>query len=267
MSYGRENKPQRQVRGTEVGCLRPNNSDKGGKDRGTAMRIDTPQIVGKRLRDALAVRQMTQGELANQIGFSRVYINKLVNGALPEFKSDSNLISIANALGISPEWLIRGSGQMMTERLAYDTKGEVFELNSSIPVNVFEATAAQDPMSQPVLTKTDEVVFLPQSIIKAGVESNELKAFAVIGSNMAPTLLEGDLAIVDCAQRSYIDGRIYAFFFGDHVRLRRVRIDADECLTLISDRDPPSMIPERLSSDRQAKLHVIGEVIARMGGL
>ena len=231
------------------------------------MRIGTPKEVGARLRDAIAIRQVTQAQLGKLTGFSRVYINKIVNGNRAPFKSEGGLTVIANALNISPEWLIRGAGQMFTDRLAYDNKGEVFILNTSVPVHIFEASASKDPDGAPVLTKTDDVIFIPQSKIKYKAMSSSLKAFNVVGSNMSPTLLDGDLAVVDCSRREYIAGRIYAFFFVGLVRFRRVNIDASERLTLLSDATPSSMPPERLSRNVQDKLHVIGEVIARTGGL
>lgn len=231
------------------------------------MRIGTPKEVGERLRDAIAIRQITQEQLGKLTGFSRVYINKIVNGNRTPFKSEGGLTVIANALNISPEWLIRGAGQMFTDRLAYDGKGEVFILNTSVPVHIFEASQSQDPNGAPILTRTDDVIFIPQNKIKYKAKSASLKAFTVVGSNMAPTLLDGDLAVVDCSRRNYIEGRIYAFFFVDHVRFRRVRIDPSERLTLLSDSDPASIPPERLSRTVQESLHVIGEVIARLGGL
>lgn len=231
------------------------------------MKIGSPKEVGARLRDAIAIRQITQEQLGKLTGFSRVYINKIVNGNRPPYKSEGSLAVLANALSISPEWLIRGTGQMFTDRLAYDNKGEVFMLNTSIPVHVFEATPSKETDGAPILIKTDEVIFIPQSKIKNKAMSSNLKAFNVIGSDMSPTLLDGDFAVVDCSRREYIAGRIYAFFFVGLVRFRRINIDASERLTLLTDASPSSMTPERLSRNVQDKLHVIGEVIARTGGL
>jgi transcriptional regulator with XRE-family HTH domain len=73
-----------------------------------------PRDVGVRLRTARKLRGMTQQQLAKDSGVSQATISDLETG---ESKSPTgtNLVSLAQSLEVSPEWLADGKGDM--ERL------------------------------------------------------------------------------------------------------------------------------------------------------
>lgn len=70
-----------------------------------------PKDVGVRLRTARKLRGMTQQELAKHSRVSQATISDLETG---ESKSPTgtNLVSLAQSLDVSPDWLAEGKGDM-----------------------------------------------------------------------------------------------------------------------------------------------------------
>jgi transcriptional regulator with XRE-family HTH domain len=70
-----------------------------------------PNEVGVRLRHARKLRGLTQQELEKASGVPQSAISEVETG---ESKSPSgtNLVSLAQSLGVSPQWLAHGKGAM-----------------------------------------------------------------------------------------------------------------------------------------------------------
>ncbi|MBX5496922.1 MAG: helix-turn-helix domain-containing protein, partial [Bryobacteraceae bacterium] len=62
--------------------------------------------VGKRIREVRRSRGMTQDQLAAATGLSKSFISEVENDS--RNVSSKNLLNIANALGASVEYLLRG---------------------------------------------------------------------------------------------------------------------------------------------------------------
>jgi transcriptional regulator with XRE-family HTH domain len=62
--------------------------------------------VGKRIREIRKARSMTQDQLAMATGLSKSFISEVENDS--RNASSKNLLKIANALGASVEYLLRG---------------------------------------------------------------------------------------------------------------------------------------------------------------
>lgn len=75
-----------------------------------------------RLNAALAYRQTNATALANRTGISQPTIWRFCNGLMLNPKS-AHLITLANALNISLDWLQSGRGDMLTQHLRSDTLG------------------------------------------------------------------------------------------------------------------------------------------------
>lgn len=61
--------------------------------------------LGKRILSALAENEMTRKELANKLEVSVMTISNLIND---KNKKKPNVLDIANALGVDPNWLATG---------------------------------------------------------------------------------------------------------------------------------------------------------------
>lgn len=66
--------------------------------------MDTLYNISDRLKEALALRNITQAELSRKSGVDKSAICKYMKGDIKP-KSES-LVAIANALGVTPVWLL-----------------------------------------------------------------------------------------------------------------------------------------------------------------
>ena len=71
--------------------------------------------IGKRIRRYRRAKELSQDNLAEMIGLSQVHIGHIETGAVK--MSLSTLVSIANALGVSPDVLLSGEAYHSTEIL------------------------------------------------------------------------------------------------------------------------------------------------------
>jgi len=72
---------------------------------------DMGRNIGVRLRHARKLRGLSQARLAKDSGVKQAAISQLETGESQSFKG-TTLVSIAQTLKVSPEWLATGKGQM-----------------------------------------------------------------------------------------------------------------------------------------------------------
>jgi repressor LexA len=64
-----------------------------------------PQKFGERLKNAIKESDMTQKDLAKEIGISKTSVNNYVNGRIPDV---AILYELSSFLGVTMEWLLTG---------------------------------------------------------------------------------------------------------------------------------------------------------------
>lgn len=89
------------------------------------------------------------------------------------------------------------------------------------------------------------------------MNAKDLAILEVKGDSMEPTIADGDLVIVDQAQRAPDDG-IMAFILDDTAYIKRMRRFFDG-IDIISD-NKKMYPPIQLGRDRFDELHIIGRV-------
>lgn len=92
------------------------------------------------------------------------------------------------------------------------------------------------------------------------------KRFKVHGQSMESTLFEDDSVLVDLSDVSIIDGKVYAFRFGDDLRIKRLYKKVDGGLIVHSDN--PNHLPrdeEIRAEDVDTYITIIGRVIDKSG--
>jgi SOS-response transcriptional repressor LexA len=77
---------------------------------------------GDRLKAALKHAQMTQQELATRVGISQQLINYATS---PRAQGSKHSLQMANALGVSAEWLSSGNGEML-KNIKYALNDDLF---------------------------------------------------------------------------------------------------------------------------------------------
>ena len=72
--------------------------------------------VAERLAYALAIRGMTQSELARRAGVTRGTISNVMKGVAKNFTAEVSL-KVARALDVDPYWLVLGEGTATTDTI------------------------------------------------------------------------------------------------------------------------------------------------------
>lgn len=100
---------------------------------------------------------------------------------------------------------------------------------------------------------------------RKNINPEDCKRFKVKGDSMEPLLLDHDVVLVDCSKTEIIDGRIYAFVFGNALRVKRLYRKIDGSIMVHSEN--PNFQDETIKPVDTEQVQIIGEVIERSGSV
>lgn len=92
-----------------------------------------------------------------------------------------------------------------------------------------------------------------------GVKAHKCAVFWADGVSMLPTIDNGDQLLVDLSRKEIKDDRIYLVQNGENVWVKRVRVEWDNYIELISDND--AYRPIQISAEDAQNLQIIGQVV------
>jgi phage repressor protein C with HTH and peptisase S24 domain len=95
--------------------------------------------------------------------------------------------------------------------------------------------------------------------IKEGFSASTSKRFKVHGDSMEPFLYGGDTVLVNLAETSIVNGKVYALRYGDELKIKRVYKKIDGGLILHSDN------PDFLPRDEKLAPATVNEYISIIG--
>ncbi|WP_336747856.1 helix-turn-helix transcriptional regulator [Pantoea vagans] len=183
-----------------------------------------------RLNHAMKMAGLSQSQLAERAGVSQPAIQKLSSG---KASSSRKVVEIAAALGIRPEWLSTGQGDM-----SYSNGSEPSNIReSSLKAVVWEemdkdgdefveipllnvSLAAGDGSCELEESSEFALVFRRHYLKKAGVPEKAAKLVRVSGQSMEPTLHDGDVVGVNMQDNVIRDGKTYAICQSDLLRVK-----------------------------------------------
>jgi phage repressor protein C with HTH and peptisase S24 domain len=225
---------------------------------------------GGRLRKKREELGLSQEELANKTGVSRNTIMKFEKGSLPQ---GENLVALCRALQVSADWLLFGLG----EAYGADGPGVVTDHGLGDPEGLPRLPEAGRPEGD-----LYALVPLAEARLSAGggafVPSEKASKFlafrrdwlgayatspsqailmSVQGESMSPTIMDGDLVMMDVGRRLVHDGGIYAIGLGDAISIKRLELLVGGRVRVISDNRqeyPPYEVD-------QAELRILGRII------
>ena len=128
----------------------------------------------------------------------------------------------------------------------------------------FAAGYDQEPNLEE-LDSNHKAVYRRSWFIDKRINPNDCKRFRVAGDSMEPLLLDGDVVLVNCAEKFIIDGRVYAFVFGNALRVKRLYSQIDRSILVCSEN--PNFADEKIPPDEVDQVKIIGEVIERSGSI
>ncbi|HDR2606363.1 LexA family transcriptional regulator [Enterobacter hormaechei] len=191
----------------------------------------------ERLAQAMENAGYTQGRLAKEVDMAQSSVNKLLKNA----KGSRKTVEIASVLGVRPEWLSTGEGEMAAggareSTALYQVKQS---LNGIYRVDVLDVKASAGPGT---LVTSDFI-----ETIRAIEYTNEqaralfgnrpathVKVITVNGDSMDGTISPGDQIFVDTGVTHFDGDGVYVFVFGKTLHVKRLQMQRDR-LAVISD--------------------------------
>lgn len=193
--------------------------------------------LGKRIREAMGGESARS--VARQAGISDSTLRSILAGARPTV---DNLAALAGALGVSLDWLATGADP----RLA-NAEGARAPLYADL-----DALAAAVPPCA--------ALELPEALLRTrlGGAARSFAAVTIGDDAMAPTLAEGDVALLDrSCERITRDG-LYALVFEETALLRRIQRGGK---ALIVSADNPAFRTWTIEAARTTEVRLLGRVI------
>jgi phage repressor protein C with HTH and peptisase S24 domain len=161
--------------------------------------------------------------------------------------SGVNLMNAAKILGVNPEWLATGRGDM-------DAGSPI---NSIEPPLLSINTSKQDhPLSIDGIKLNAQWA---EKVLPKNSSPNNLRITPVSDNAMLPTLKLGDALLVDCGINSYTEDGIYIIESKAGRFIKRIHKNLDGSLTIKSDN--PAHPQETFSNIQDSGLNIIGKAL------
>mgnify|MGYP003589768325 CR=1 FL=1 len=226
---------------------------------------------GKRLRAARKHANLTQMKLSELTGIPQSSIST----AERESKGSADTPVFAKACGVDAHWLATGEGEMLPTPLALVGKPVAVLESGEEPGDAYLQIPEYDVRFAAGNGRTalfDELeTSVPRTyrrdwFVREGINPLHCKCFKVHGDSMEPMLFDGDSVLVNLAETSILNGKVYAIRYGDELRIKRLYRQLNGTVILRSDN--PSHLPrDEELTETQAATHIaiIGRVRDKSG--
>jgi repressor LexA len=185
------------------------------------------QTLAQRIREARNTKEMEQAKLAAKLDIATRTLQRWEKG--DQIPDSDYLIRIARMTGVSPTWLLTGSGEMFPKE---STIEKILPFNKGGYRRVKLMTL---PLLASVPGGAPKLNFHPDYVDKYITvdDVNDPNAFAleVRGSSMAPRIEDGDLIVVSPRDEAH-SGDICVIRVNDEDTVKRIKIE-DEFVHLI----------------------------------
>ena len=174
-----------------------------------------------RIRLALSNSGLSKTDLWKGCGVSSSTVTTWFNGRNKSI-TGTNLINASKVLGVNPNWLANGIGNM-------HSAAENFQ-NLSFPIiNQTELTKKLTSLSSIEINLS----WLEHEL--SGVSQEELNLFIVSDNAMSPSLEVGDLILLDTSIRSFSHDGVYVIKHNSHFFIRRMLLQIDGAILIKCD--------------------------------
>lgn len=218
------------------------------------------KTFAERLNAAMSAAGVSQGQLAERVGVSQPAIQKMTSG---KTSGSRKMVEIAHALGVRPEWLSAGSGEMLNDGNQAAHTYSVAVDNDVFRVDVLDLTVSAGPGSF-MISEFVEVLHAIEFTTEharslfGNRSQNDVKVMTVDGDSMCPTIQSGDRLFFDVSVRNFrVDG-VYAFVFGQHFHVKRLQMQGLQ-LAVLSDN--PAYKDWYVTEDNQDQLYIMGKAL------
>ncbi|MBF0260409.1 MAG: helix-turn-helix transcriptional regulator [Magnetococcales bacterium] len=197
-------------------------------------------------------------EMSRAVGIPYGTLNSIMKGVSP---SADKINQIAESLGLSCDWLLRGVGPMMyadvVEKMTESDEKPTQDYVSIPRYDVYCSAGAG------ALVESERIIehinFKLEWFIDMGLQRDKAALISVDGDSMAPTLKNGDMVLVDLRERDRVTAdAIYVIDHDGTLKVKRLRKTFTGDLMIISDN--PSYPHETIRQSDGVPIRVVGRV-------
>lgn len=207
------------------------------------------ETIGSRVKQRRKELGWSQVKLARLAGVSQGTIGNLESGLRDKPK---DLLSIARALGLNPDYLETGEG----ERLAAEDwpAAKVRRIHQRLSAGRGHAVYYDASESW--------LAFQPTFLKKMGVSEKSAAIFDVSGQSMVPELHDGSVVLINMNVRNdtIIDGKHYAFILDDECLVKTLYKLKDGSIKAVSQNPDKETYPD-ITLDGKQKFELLGMVL------
>lgn len=223
------------------------------------------KTLGQRIRAHREAAKLTQAGLAHRCGWDSGGQARIGNYEKDRREpSISDLIKIAEALGVSAAQLILEAG--------YGIAGGSLQYQSDDFVIIDQYTAAGSAGNGHMNDHVEingGLAFKRAWLLRQGLNPENLHVIYARGMSMEPTILDGDVVLMDASQTQPHNGKIYVIRRPDgELLIKRLVHSITGRWIIRSDNDDKRQFPdEEIAADDMAGLTILGRIIWHGGAL
>ncbi len=213
-------------------------------------------IVMERL--ALRMRELgiSQAELARRVGISQQAIGKLVNGSS---RSSPNIGRIAQELGTTPAFLAGQVDDPEEGAMLLPTEDVIADMLDLVTIDEIDlAFGLGETFTDQMPIETTQRRF-PRAWLATLTDAPpaHLVFARGKGDSMMPTLLDGDIVLIDKTQRAFREQDVlWALTMGDAAMIKRLRNRPSGRIAILSDN--PMIPADEVASN---EINIVGRVV------
>lgn len=216
-------------------------------------------MLNERFKYARKNKRLSQQDVADGVGVAQNAVAKIESG---KTKHPRNIEGYADFLGVTSQWLLFGSNPNPTNAVQDESPSHI-QHSKFVKIPILEASLAAGAGSY----ATDDVITEYMEIgrnrlEKYQVSENSVTIVPIRGDSMEPTLMSGDLLLINTAAHKPISGKIFAFDFDGDLRIKRFNKRLDGSWLISSDNDDKNLYrDETVSAHNINQLRVIGQAV------
>lgn len=221
--------------------------------------------LAERLTLALSDSGLKKSDIARLCSISPASVSDWFTGKSKSIKS-IYLPKVAKLLGVSSTWLATGNGPMKSPNVLVTE--EVCDDDDWVEIPEYKirfAAGFEQNSTLEELASEYKAAYRRSWFQRKNINPEDCKRFKVKRDSMEPLLLDHDVVLVDCSKTEIIDGRIYAFVYGDALRVKRLYRKIDGSIMVHSEN--PNFQDETIKPEDTEQVQIIGEVIERSGSV
>ena len=226
--------------------------------------------IGDRIKDAREKANISQSELARKMGIKASSVQEWERNETSPRRH--RIKPLAEALGVSPQWLEFGTepeGTVLEFKEKTEKESEPFPSDKYALIPRYEAKTSTGGGyhngDHVEVSRTH--AFRKDWIKKNNWREEDLCVVEASGHSMEPQIRDGDVLLVNTADKMLQSGKVYVLLFpGEGLRAKRVHRMADGRIRISSDNPDKVQFPDECySPEEAAHLNIVGKVVQRAG--